>query len=57
MEDPDHHTDILTEYDVDYIYISSYERSNYAVDEEALERNYPIVFENREATVYQVPEG
>ena len=56
-EDPDHHADILQKYDVDYIYVSRYERENYDLNEEALIRDYPVVFENHEATIYQVPEG
>ena len=56
-EDPEAYPEILTKYGVDYIYVSSYERSEYAVDEQALRRAYPTVFENSEATVYRVPEG
>ncbi len=56
-DDPDHHADILQKYDVDYIYVSRYERENYDLNEEALIRDYPVVFENHEATIYQVPEG
>ena len=40
-----------------YIYVSSYERGSYDVDEEALDRLYTKVFENMECTIYQVPEG
>ena len=36
-EDPAGNTAILQKYDVDYIYVSSYERSSYAVDEGALD--------------------
>ena len=56
-EDPEHHADILQKYQVDYIYVSWYERSQYDLDEEAIRRNYPLVFENTEAAIYQVPEG
>ena len=41
-------------YGADYIYVSSYERSSYEVDEEALENRYEIVFQNREAVIYRV---
>ena len=57
LEDPDGHADILSKYDVDYIYVSSYERSSYAVDESALKEYFPIIFQNAEATIYQVPQG
>ena len=40
-----------------YIYVSSYERSNYDVDDEALRRNYTVVFENPEAVIYMVPKN
>ena len=56
-EDPDHNADVLQKYGVSYIYVSSYERNDYLVDEEALRREYPVVFENAEATIYRVPEG
>ncbi len=56
-EDPEHHADILAKYGVSYIFVSSYERSNYNVDWEALDRNYIRIFENSEAVIYQVPEG
>lgn len=55
--DPSNNTDILTKYDVDYIYVSSYERSSYAVDEDALNAMYDVVFSNSEATIWKVPEG
>ena len=55
--DPEGHPEIPQKYGVDYIYVSSYERSDYSVDEEALDRNYRKVFENGEATIWKVPEG
>ena len=56
-EDPEEYADVLADYDVSYIYVSSYERSNYDVDEETLRKNYKVVFENPEAVIYMVPEG
>ena len=56
-EEPEEFAEVLADYDVSYIYVSSYERSNYDVDEEALRRNYKVVFENPEAVIYKVPEG
>lgn len=55
--DPAGRADILDKYDVDYIYVSSYERSDYYVDQAALDEHYEKVFENWEATVWRVPEG
>ena len=56
-EDPENHPEIPQKYNADYIYVSSYERSEYKVDEEALNRNYRKVFENGEAAIWKVPEG
>lgn len=56
MSDPAEHLDVLERYQVDYIYVSSYERSDYRVDMEAMDRLWPIVFQNWEATVYRVRE-
>ena len=56
-ENPDLRTDVLQKYGVDYIYVSYYERSKYNVDEEALRRNYDVVFENPAAVIFAVPEG
>ena len=55
-EEPEAYREILEKYGVDYIYVSSYERNSYLVDEEALGRMFPVVFENGEATIYQVRE-
>ena len=55
--DPERRSDILLKYGVTYIYVSSYERNHYDLDELALRRNYPVVFENAAVTVYHVPEG
>lgn len=57
MEDPENNTDVIDKYGVDYIYVSSYERSSYAVDTETLEELYRPVFSNGEATIYEVPNG
>lgn len=54
---PEENISVLQKYDVDYIYVSSYERNDYDVDEAALDALFDIVFENREATIYKVPEG
>jgi len=56
-EAPRDNLDVLAKYDVDYIYVSSYEHSDYAVDQAALEEMFQAVFRNGEATIYKVPEG
>ena len=48
---------LLQKYDVDYIYVSSYERSSYQLNTEALDRLFERVFANGEAVIYRVPEG
>ena len=57
FEDPEGHPDIPQKYGADYIYVSSYERSLYDVDREALDGNYLKVFENGEAAIWKIPEG
>ncbi|MDY4138353.1 MAG: hypothetical protein SOY30_03240 [Eubacteriales bacterium] len=57
FELPEENAHLLQKYDVDYIYVSSYERSSYSVDTEALDRLYERVFANGEAVIYRVPEG
>lgn len=57
FELPEENAHLLQKYDVDYIYVSSYERSSYQVDTEALERLFERVFANGEAVIYRVPEG
>ena len=51
---PEENLDLLEKYDVDYIYVSSYERSSYAVDTDTLDRLFTRVFSNWEATIYAV---
>lgn len=57
FESPEENADVLQKYDVDYIYVSSYERASYSVKTEALDSMFNVVFSNSEATIYQVPEG
>ena len=52
--DPAANTDILEKYGVDYIMVSSYERNDYDVDEDALNELYEVVFQNWEATIWKV---
>ena len=55
--DPAGQAEVLARYDVDYIYVSSYERSDYRIDYAALNELFDVVFENGEATIWKVPEG
>ena len=55
--DPEGRADVLAKYDVDYIYVSSYELGSYQVNTAALSNLYEIVFMNGEAAIWKVPEG
>ena len=57
MTFPEANLSVLEKYDVDYIYVSSYERSNYAVDTDAMDSMFEKVFENDEAVIYAVGEA
>ena len=57
FENPVHNRDIPSKYGAEYIYVSSYERSSYDVDEEGLAEVAEKVFENREAAIYRVISG
>ena len=41
-------------YHVDYVYISNYERADYAIDEAFFRQNFPVCYQNGEVTVYAV---
>ena len=53
-ENPEENTEIPTKYGAEYVYVSSYERSSYAVDEAALARIAVRVFDNGEASIYRL---
>ena len=55
--DPENNTHILEKYGVDYILVSSYERSDYDIDQEGLLLVAEEVFSNREGTIYRVKEA
>ena len=52
--------DLLTRYQVQYIYVSPYERANtqYAVNEAALEALFPVIYESAggQNRIFEVPE-
>lgn len=54
FEQPAQSAELFSQYGVDYIYIGSYERANYAVDEETIANSYPLVYENDEVKLYAV---
>ena len=56
-KDPENHPEIPQKYNVSYIFVSSYERYDYNVNTDALDRAYRKVFENGEATIWKIPEG
>lgn len=53
-EDPENNADVLETYDVDYIYVSDYERADFDVDIEALDAAFELVFENSDVRIYAV---
>ena len=59
-ENPQENLDFLKKYQVEYIYVSPYERSDsqYALNEEAIEELFPLVFETRGGhnRIFEVPE-
>ena len=55
--DPENNLDVLEKYGVDYILVSSYERSDYDIDYEGMDLIAEEVFSNREGTVYRVKEA
>lgn len=53
-ENPAGSADLIAAYDIDYIELTPWERSDYYVDEMALDTLYPCIFENEEIKIYQV---
>ena len=52
--DPESYPEIPVKYGAEYVYVSSYERQDYDVDEEGLAKIGEKVFENREASIYRL---
>lgn len=50
--DPENNLDVLEKYDVDYIYVSDYERAEEIVDTTTLEAMFDIVYQNPDVTIY-----
>lgn len=55
-EDPANQLDILRQYQVEYIYVSPYERSQGIINEDALRQLFPCLYENSETLIFAVPE-
>ena len=53
-EAPMDNEDVIARYGVDYIYVSDYERADFAVDYDALDEMYDLVYENPDVRIYQV---
>ena len=54
FEEPESHPEIPEKYGAEYVFVSSYERGSYDVDEEGLAKIGEKVFENREASIYRL---
>ena len=57
LENPEAHPEMPAKYGAEYVYVSSYERSSYNVDEEGLARIGLKVFENGEAVIYRLTDA
>ena len=53
-EAPEEHPEIPEKYGASYVYVSSYERGDYDVDEEGLARIGIKIYENGEASIYRL---
>ena len=53
-EDPASNLAVLEKYGVEYVYVSDYERSSYAVDDAALDRLFTRVYSDGVHAIYQV---
>lgn len=52
--DPGNHTDLMELYEICFVYISSWERGSYAVDEEWFAKHGTLVFDMDEVRIYQL---
>ena len=53
-EDPENNLATARKYGAEYVYVSSYERSSYDVDERGLAKIGVKIFENNEASIYRL---
>ena len=54
FEFPQEHGYVLDLYDVDYIYVSDYERAEFDVDLTYIDENYDLVYQNPDVRIYEV---
>ena len=48
---------LLTDYQIKYVYISPLEREEFTVYEDFFEENFPVLFKNESTTIYQTSEN
>ncbi|MBP3656043.1 MAG: hypothetical protein J6K32_05020 [Clostridia bacterium] len=53
-ESPEENQQLLVDYNVDYIYVSDYERADFDVDLDALDGLYELVYQNPDIRIYRV---
>ncbi|MBQ7785597.1 MAG: hypothetical protein IJ381_05560 [Clostridia bacterium] len=53
-EFPSQNAYVIDHYDVDYIYVSDYERAEFDVKVEAIEQMYDLVYQNPDVRIYKV---
>ena len=53
-EEPGAYPDAFAHWDIDYVLVSAYERSSYAVDEVSVAAMFPCVYEDNGVRLYQV---
>ena len=56
LESPAENTDLLNRYGISYVYISSYERSDFDVDEAWFEENCSLVYSEGDIRLYQMTD-
>ena len=53
-EHPDLNAHVLERYEVDYIYVSDYERAEFEVDLTYIDEHYDLVYQNPDVRIYEV---
>ncbi len=56
LENPRESAALLSKHQADYIYLSSYERADFNVDEDTLGELFPVCYENAEVKVFAVSD-
>ena len=55
-ENPEENADVLEKYGVNYVYVSDYERADFLVDLEGIEKLGELVYENPDVRIYAIPQ-